>query len=125
MAVTVDRIDVICDDPHLSRGGVAKVASFTFGSIGAWLGPFYVRRGRLVPAPPHGYRADDAELPTPFRPNVVGQRGPVSERYPCMFCRQKLECSDETLEWLLNTVAANDESPVSLKRLNMLVSERA
>ena len=124
--MTTDRIDIICDDPHHSGGRVAKVASFTFdSSIGAWLGPFYTRHGRLVPAPPHGYRADDAELPTPFRPNVIGRRGPVSERYPCVFCRQKLECSDETLEWLLNTVAAAGESPVSLKRLNVLVSERA
>jgi hypothetical protein len=126
LAVTTDRIDIICDDRRHERGKKAKVVSFTFASsIGAWVGPFYVRRGRLVPAPPHGYRASDAELPTPFRPNVVGQRGPVSQQYPCGFCRQKLECSDETLEWLLNTVAALGESTVSLKRLNVLVSERA
>ena len=124
--MTTNRIDFICNDPHHARGKVAKVASFTFSSsVCAWVGPFYVRRGRLVPAPPLGYRASDAELPTPFRPNVVGRRGPVSERYSCGFCRQKLECSDETLEWLLNTVAANGESTVSLKRLNVLVSERA
>ena len=89
--MTTDRIDIICDDPHHSRGKIAKVGSFTFdSSISAWLGPFYTRHGRLVPAPPHGYRADDAELPTPFRPNVIGRRGPVSERYPCVFLSTKV-----------------------------------
>ena len=79
--MSTERVDFICNDPHHSRGRVAKVASFTFdSSIGAWLGPFYLRHGRLVPARPHGYRAHDAELPTPFRPNVIGHRGPVGQR---------------------------------------------
>jgi hypothetical protein len=124
--MSADRIDIICDGPHRARGKTAKVVSFVFDrSIDAWLGPFYRQHGRLVPARPHGYRADDAELPTPFRPNVVGSRGATPHRYPCPFCSQKLECSDDTLRWLLNTVAAQDEPVISLKAPNVLVSERA
>jgi hypothetical protein len=126
--MTVDRIDIICDGPHRARGKVAKIVSFAFDAdLGEWLGPFHLSRGRLVPARPRGYRADDAEFSAPFRPNVVGSRGATPQRYPCPFCSQKLECSDDTLRWLLNTVAGRGESivTVSLKQLNVLVSKRA
>jgi hypothetical protein len=118
----MNRIDVVCDGPHRARGKVAKVVSFTLCEGGMWLGPFYLRGGRLVPARPlHGYRAENAGV---IRPNVVGQRGATTQRYGCAFCRQKLECSDETLQWLLNTVAAQGESKPTLRLLNMIVSRR-
>jgi len=124
--MTADRVDFICDGPHRSPGKVAKIVSFSFDTdLGEWLGPFHLRRGRLAPARPRGYRGDDAEWPKEFRPNVIGRRGAVSHQYPCPFCPQKLECSDEMLRWLLNAVLDSETLTVSLKTLNVLVSGRA
>ena len=113
-------VNVICDDPHHSRGKIAKVASFERYPEG-WVDLPYRGRGRAHPHP--------GEDPTPFRPNVIGARPPLRHRYECNLCAGKpwstpLECTEETLQWLLNTVAAQGVTSISLHTLSVLASRK-
>ena len=120
--MTTDRIDIICDDPHHSRGKIAKVGSFEYyADTGSWIAIPHRRRSRAHQHP--------GEPPTPFRPNVVGARPPLRHRYECKLCAGRpwgapLECTDETLQWLLDTVAAQGVTCISIHTLKVIASRK-
>ena len=119
--MTTDRIDIICDDPHHARGKIAKIESFDYhADTGSWVGISY--RG------PRAHLHSE-EFPTPFRPNVVGARRQLRHRYECKLCARRpwgapLECTDETLQWLLDTVAAQGVTRISIHTLNLIASRK-
>ena len=110
-------IDVICDDPRHARGKVAKIRSFDRSPVG-W-----------VDITPHRAHQHHGEPPTPWRPNVVGAREQLRHRFECKLCagkswRAPLECTDETLQWLLDTVAAQGVTSISLHTLSVIASRK-
>ena len=63
----------------------------------------------------------------PCRPNVVGARPPLRHRFECELCAGRpwgapLECTDETLQWLLDTVAAYFVTRISIRTLKVIAS---
>jgi hypothetical protein len=122
LAVTVDRIEVICEDRHHARGKVAKVQAFAYyPDTGSWVDVPYRGRGRAY--------QHSGEHAAPFRPNVVGARPPLRHRYECTLCAGKpwsapLECTDRTLQWLLDTVAAQGVTRISIHTLNLIASRK-
>jgi len=77
--MTVDRIDIICDDWHHARGKIAKIQTFAYyADIDSWVDVPYRGRSRAY--------QHTGEHPTPFRPNVVGARAPLRHRYACELC---------------------------------------
>lgn len=120
--MTVDRIDIICDDWHHARGKIAKIQTFAYyADIDSWVDVPYRGRSRAY--------QHTGEHPTPFRPNVVGARAPLRHRYACELCAGRpwgapLVCTEETLQWLLDTVAAQGVTRISLHTLNLIVSRK-
>jgi hypothetical protein len=121
--VEVNTIEVVCEDPHHTRGKVAKVQTFAYyAATDSWVDVAYRGRGQAHQHP--------GEYPTPFRPNVIGARPPLRHRYECTLCAGKpwstpLACTDTTLQWLLNTVAAQDVTHISLHTLSAIASRRS
>jgi hypothetical protein len=118
--MTTDRIDIVCDDPRHARGKVAKIESFEYyPDTGSWVGISYRRQAFRHPGEP----------PSPWRPNVVGTRPPLRHRYECKLCAGRpwgapLECTEETLLWLLDTVAAQGVTRVSIHTLKVIASRK-
>jgi hypothetical protein len=122
VSVTTDRIDIICEDPHHARAKVAKIQSFVYyADTDSWVAIPHRSQGRAHQHP--------GEPPTPWRPNVVGARAPLRHRFECKLCAGRpwgapLECTDRTLKWLLNTVAAQDVTRISIHTLNVIASKK-
>ena len=70
----------------------------------------------------------NGEPPTPWRPNVVGARNRFVTVCVRAVRRQPwgapLECTEETLQWLLDTVAAQGVTRISLHTLNLIASRK-
>ena len=115
-------ISIFCDDPHHARGKVAEIESFDY----------YADTDSWVAIPHRSQRQahqHSGEPPTAWRPNVVGARPPLRQRFECKLCRGRpwgapLECTDETLQWLLNTVAAQGWTRTSIHTLKLIASNK-
>jgi hypothetical protein len=116
------KVIVVCEDPRHARGKVAKIDTFNRFD-GMW-----ITRSDGAPSTLEEYRRpDDPAGPVwgSARWRRAGSTtGHSRRRYKCKLCGTVLECTEGTLHWLLNTVAAQGISQPTLHQLNLLVSRR-
>ena len=117
-------IDLQCDDAGHARGKVAKIEKFVRvdGYWRPW--PRTVATSRHLP---------DHYAPAPTPATLYDYRRPdgmTRHRYECKLCvprrrgQAPLECTEETLQWLLDTVAAQGVTRISIHTLNVIVSKK-
>jgi hypothetical protein len=115
LAVSIDRIEVVCDNPR-HDGDLGEVDTFVrLVAGGEWItAEQLVEKG---PVKQTGWRDHS-------RDNHTG--GPVHS-YRCNLCPrrhpQQFECTNDTLQWLLNTVADQGMSQPTVRLINLLLSK--
>ena len=119
-------IKLRCNDTGHARGKVAKIEKFV--RVDGYWRPWPRTVATIRHLPDHG-----APVPTPAtlrdyqRPD-----GSTRHRYQCDLCEARwprgqapLECTEETLQWLLNTVAVQGKTRrINIATLNLLVSKK-
>lgn len=102
-------IAVVCDDPGHARGKVARIDTFTRLEHG------WMTNEQLGQDKPRDFGWTAGRAPW----------GGARHEYSCKLCRTMLRCSSELLNWMLDEVAAQGVSQVSLRTLVLLASKHA
>jgi hypothetical protein len=118
-------IKLRCNDAGHARGKIRKIE--TFVRVDGYWRPWPRAVATIGHLPDYGAPAPtSATLHDYRRPD-----GSTRRRYQCDMCEARrprgqapLECTEETLQWLLNTVAAQGWKRISIHESNVIVSNR-
>lgn len=116
----VTTVTIVCDDPRHARGKVARIDTLQLAGA-SWVSRSDTKSAveEFARPRPEGKTWGSAR----YRP-AASQAGGDRRRYRCKLCDRTLECTEPTLDWLLNAVAEQGVSEPTLRLLNELVSRR-
>lgn len=107
--MTATEIRIYCDDAAHARGKVAKIETLTR------LGEAWVTNEQLGSGRPRQFGWGAGRAPW----------GGTRHEYVCKLCGLSLRCAPPLLNWMLDAVAAQGVSSVSLRTLVLLASKHA
>jgi len=109
---------VVCDSPRHARGKVAKVAFYHPGPEGKW-----TRQGGSRPRA--WQRRGDRVAAHGIKPDIVDILGPDTMAQQCRLCGARLTLwADDFLFPILDDLAAQGVSRITLRQLNLIASKK-
>jgi hypothetical protein len=112
--MTIDRIEVVCDDPR-HNGQLGDVETFVrLVPDGEWITAEQL--AEKGPVAPTGWRDHSRDTGEPVHSHRCGL---CPRRKP-----QQFECTNTTLQWLLNALVEQGMSQPTVQVLNLLLSNR-